>query len=41
MNDFKSVDLRVQGSQKKNLGVQESKDFKAQGFHNNTKIFKI
>lgn len=31
--DSKSVDLRVQGSQ--NSGVQESKDLKAQGFHNN------
>lgn len=33
--DSKSVDLgRVQGSQ--NSGVQESKDLKAQGFHNNS-----
>jgi len=31
--DSKSIDLRVQGSQ--NSGVQESKDLKAQGFHNN------
>lgn len=31
--DSKYVDLRVQGSQ--NSGVQESKDLKAQGFHNN------
>lgn len=35
--DSKYVDLRVQGSQ--NSGVQESKDLKAQGFHNNVNEF--